>query len=178
MGILSGPEIRRQVQLGRISIEPFRDDQVNPASYDLRLGDQLAWYIGPDLDAKREHQLVARERMAGEGFVLEPGRGYLMHTEEVVGTECYVPVLDGKSSIGRLFISVHATAGYGDPGFLGQYTLEVTVTHPVRVYAGMRVCQIRFHELVGERLLYSGNYQGGASMGPVPSRSWRQFDGR
>jgi dCTP deaminase len=107
---------------------------------------------------------------------LEPNVGYLMHTIERVHTKKYVPVLDGKSSIGRLFMKVHETAGYGDAGFDGQYTLEVTVVHPLRVYPGMRIAQMRFHTILGEvQKLYAGNYTGEAAKGPVPSRAWRQF---
>lgn len=83
-------------------------------------------------------------------LTLEPRKLYLLHTAERVSTKAFVPVLDGKSSIGRLGICIHLTAGYGDPGFDGQYTLEVTCVIPVRIYAGMRFCQMRFHTMVGE----------------------------
>jgi dCTP deaminase len=112
------------------------------------------------------------------GFVLQPGIGYLMHTQERVRTTKYNPILDGKSSIGRLFIQVHATAGYGDPGFSGQFTLEVLVRHPVRVYPGMRIAQIRFHTICGELgKLYDevGHYVGEAATGAKPSQAWKQF---
>ena len=99
-----------------------------------------------------------------------------MHTVERIHTKKYVPVLDGKSSIGRLFMKIHETAGYGDPGFNGQYTLEVTVVHPLRVYAGMRVAQMRFHSICGEvEKPYNGNYVGDAARGPVASRAYKQF---
>lgn len=112
------------------------------------------------------------------GWVLKPGIGYLMHTRERVWTRKYNPVLDGKSSIGRLFLQVHATAGYGDPGFDGQYTLEVIVQHPIRVYPGMRFCQIRFHTIAGElSKTYDqvGHYTGTQAQGAIPSQAWRQF---
>lgn len=112
------------------------------------------------------------------GWVLQPGIGYLMHTRERIATRKYNPILDGKSSIGRLFIQVHATAGYGDPGFDGQYTLEVIVQHPIRVYPGMRICQIRFHTIAGElSKTYDqvGHYTGVNAQGANPSQAWRQF---
>ena len=112
------------------------------------------------------------------GWVLKPGIGYLMHTRERISTSKYNPILDGKSSIGRLFIQVHATAGYGDPGFDGQYTLEVIVQHPIRVYPGMRFCQIRFHTVAGElSKTYDqvGHYTGSCAQGANPSQAWRQF---
>jgi dCTP deaminase len=73
-------------------------------------------------------------------------------------------------------MKVHETAGYGDPGFSGNYTLEVTVQHPLHVYAGMRVAQIRFHTIVGNvEKPYAGNYVKETATGPVASRAWKQF---
>lgn len=131
------------------------------------------------LDSAIENE-VARFKMTDEGFVLLPGIGYLMHTAEKIHSDKYVPILDGKSSIGRLFCSVHETAGFGDPGFDGQYTLEVAVIQPLIIYPGMRFCQIRFHSIVGEVDSYSksGNYKGTLAEGPVPSRSWKMFNGK
>lgn len=130
------------------------------------------------LSSKRKHE-VATFDMHTDGWLLKPGIGYLMHTAERICTEEFVPVLDGKSSLGRLFMTAHVTAGYGDPGFDGQYTLEVVVTQPVVVYPGMRFCQIRFHTLVGRRRDYKkngGHYVGELAAGPVPSMSWKQFE--
>lgn len=188
-GILTGDDIRLWQREGGVVIDPFVDGQVNPASYDLTLGDEVCVYerwvrcepgalMRPKhlvLDVREEPE-VTRMTIGPEGLVLEPSIGYLMHTVERVHTKRFVPVLDGKSSLGRLFMQVHATAGYGDPGFDGQYTLEVTVQHPLRVYAGMRVAQIRFHTTLGiPRQLYDGKYKGEASRGAVPSRAWKQF---
>lgn len=180
--ILTGPEIRRQRELDKIQITPFDPEQLNPASYDLRLGRNYLTYeltpAGPTtwipLDAKLDNGTTPDE-IPDKGLILWPGTLYLMHTAEVVGTRDFVTVIDGKSSIGRLGIIVHLTAGYGDPGFLGQYTLEVSVVHPVRVYAGMRFCQARFHTVQGALMQYEGNYVGETARGPVASRSWRQF---
>lgn len=128
------------------------------------------------LDAAQENP-VARYEMDDRGLLLLPGIAYLMHTEERVRTERFVPIIDGKSSIGRLFCFVHVTAGYGDPGFDGQYTLEVVVVHPLIVYPGMRFCQMRFHTLVGEAEGYQsrGSYKGELAQGPIPSQSWKMF---
>lgn len=183
--ILTGPEIQLQVELGKITIQPFRTEQVNPASYDLRLGREFLVYEPTTLierrygdpvfglDAKAENP-THRRTIPDEGIWLEPGTLYLMHTVEVVGTREFVTVIDGKSSVGRLGIVCHLTAGFGDPGFFGQYTLEVSVVHPVRVYAGMRFCQARFQTVQGKLAQYDGNYAKD-SRGPVASRSWRQF---
>jgi dCTP deaminase len=93
-----------------------------------------------------------------------------MHTLERVWTRRFVAVLDGKSSLGRLGVSIHQTAGYGDPGFDGHYTLEMTTIYPVRLRVGMRVAQMRFHEPVGETLTYAGRYTGLNAVGPVAAR--------
>lgn len=183
--ILTGPEIQLQVELGKITIEPFDPEQVNPASYDLRLGRDVLIYEPTTLierrygdpvfglDAKVENP-THKITIPDEGLWLEPGTLYLMHTVEVVGTREFVTIIDGKSSLARLGIVAHLTAGFGDPGFLGNYTLEVTVVHPVRVYAGMRFCQARFQTVRGQLAQYDGNYAND-SRGPVASRSWRQF---
>lgn len=201
--ILTGPEIRRQVERGTIEIDPYVPGHVNPASVDLTLGRTVAEYmlmserkmsateIGDRfersdaetgdrfeyfLDSKREYH-VTRQPIPESGLLIRPGHLYLMHTVERVRTDRYVIVIDGKSSLARLGVLVHLTAGYVDPGFDGNYTLEVACVLPVRLYAGMRVCQIRFQALVGEVEDYKqrGNYVGERAAGPVPSQSWRQF---
>jgi dCTP deaminase len=179
-GILSGRSIHDAVVDGDIEIEPYDPKQLNPASYDLRLGNEALTYnfLGPhSVHDVRNEPTTTKIYIQPEGIVLRPGVGYLMHTAERVHTKKYVPVLDGKSSVGRLFVSVHVTAGYGDPGFDGQYTLEVTVTYPIRLYVGMRIAQMRFHTIDGvPPQLYDGNYKGDTSRGPVASRAWKQFD--
>ena len=187
--LLTGREIYKQVQAGNIQIDPFDQGRVNPNSYDLSLGDFVAVYSNwvvelepsPDgrhlysrdneLDIKTKPEVMLYKIDPEVGWLLKPGIGYLMHTVERIHTELFTPVLDGKSSIGRLFVAVHVTAGYGDTGFNGQYTLEVKVVHPIRVYPGIRFCQMRFHVPTGDITSYAGNYQGEAAVGPVPSRA-------
>lgn len=116
-----------------------------------------------------------------QGWLLKPGILYLMHTVESVRSYTYNPVLDGKSSCARLGIMAHITAGFGDLGYQGQYTLEVLAAHPIIVFPGMRFCQMRFHEICHDEeapppdYQKSGNYTGAASMGPVPSMVYKQF---
>lgn len=177
-GILSGDSIRENLERGLIQIEPLQMEHLNPASFDLTLGEGVTEYvIDGELDA-RKPPACRQYKIGPEGIVLQPGRAYLMHTAEKVHTKNYISVLDGKSSLGRLFISVHETAGYIDPGFAGHVTLEVTVTHFVRVYAGMRFCQIRFHSIVGKPVLYGpetgGHYVGAFAEGAVPSMCHEQ----
>lgn len=199
-GILSDLSLRKSIENGDIEIDPFDPAQLNVTSYDLTLGDEVrvyrrwVWgatdglYSNPDqgiharqegvLDSKEEPETISWKFDDKEGIVLRPGIGYLMHTRERVRTRIYNPVLDGKSSIGRLFVQVHATAGYGDPNFNGQYTLEVIAQHPIRLYAGMRICQIRFHTISGELgKTYDqvGHYVGESAKGAVASQAWRQF---
>ncbi len=194
--ILTGPAIAKAIDDGEIRITPFDPESLNPNSYDLRLGKTVRTYrsvvshlegaganseFSPrntePLDVAKENTTHCIE-MPDTGFLLEPGVGYLMSTAETIWSDTYVPVLDGKSSIGRLFIWVHFTAAYGDRAFDGQYTLEVAVLHPVIVRPGMKFAQARFHLSHGEKQLYSGNYQGEDARGPVASKSWKQFQGK
>lgn len=196
-GILSGKKIVEEIENGRIKIDPFDNKYVNPISVDLTLGDQVAVYedwvetweyiadqdgrfLTPKefgLSVKNEPSIKTFKINPDRGWFLKPGIGYLMHTNERVATDYYVPVIDGKSSVGRLFIQVHATAGIGDPGFDGQYTLEVIVQHPIRVFPGMRIAQVRFFEISGGVTNYreTGNYKNELAIGPVPSRLWKSF---
>lgn len=183
MGILSGQRIREEIERKVISIDPY-PTSFNPASVDLHLGTDVLQYVCPErltnsivgLDVRKQ-PFTMIETIDDEGYILLPGRLYLMHTVESIWTKHYVPVLDGKSSIGRLGIVIHLTAGYGDPGFQGQYTLEVTSMIPVRVFAGMPFCQMRFHDLAGHSWIdYQdvGHYAG-PQKGPHASRIWMYF---
>jgi dCTP deaminase len=196
--ILSGKAIKDAVHNGDIEISPFDEKNLNPASYDFTLGDQVCvydnWCLGVKsgevsdgrsirsgafpMDVKKKPKTV-KFKMSESGFTVYPRIGYLMHTVERVKTTMYVPVLDGKSSIGRLFLQVHATAGFGDPGFDGQFTLEVMATCPLIIYPGMRICQIRFHEMSGQldkSYKEAGHYVGSMASGAVASQAWKQFE--
>jgi dCTP deaminase len=181
-GILSGSEIQKQVDLGNIVISPFNPKQLNPASYDLRLGTGVREYQfpirGPGglryLDPRQENPTI-KSQIPPDGLILWPQTGYLMHTQETVLAKNFVPIIDGKSSIGRLFTQIHFTAGFGDPQFNGQYTLEVSVVYPVKVYPNMRIGQIRFHTIVGDVVPYNGHYQNDTALGAIPSMSHVQF---
>jgi dCTP deaminase len=174
--ILTGEEIKREVAAGGIQITPFEAANVNPASIDLRLGTQVRCYKSNGVIDPKEPQETQLSYIPLSGFIIRPGQLYLMHTVERICTQKYVPVLDGKSSIGRLGILIHLTAGYGDPGFDGQYTLEVTCIQPVRLYPRMKIAQMRFHAMQGELVSYKGNYTGEASEGAVASMAHRQFE--
>jgi dCTP deaminase len=139
--ILTDKQILEEIELGNILIEPFRDDCLGTNSYDVHLGRYLATYKNRILDA-RSHNEVEHFEIPEEGYVLQPGVLYLGVTEEYTETHKHVPFLEGKSSIGRLGIDIHATAGKGDIGFCNTWTLEISVSQPVRIYAGMPIGQL------------------------------------
>lgn len=170
--ILSGKEIRNR--LGRdIVIEPFNEEQLNPNSYNLRLHHELLVYEEPLLDMKRENP-TRKLVIPPEGLVLEANRLYLGRTIEYTRTDRLVPMLEGRSSIGRLGLFVHVTAGFGDVGFCGYWTLEIFCIQPVRVYAGVAICQIYYHTIEGDYDSYScGKYQN--NTGVQPSLLFREF---
>lgn len=171
--ILSGLKIREEIRNGRICIEPFREKQVNPNSYNLRLHHELLVYTEPVLDVKKANAYEILT-IPEEGLILRPGVLYLGRTMEFTRTEGFVPMLEGRSSMGRLGLCVHVTAGFGDVGFAGFWTLEIHCVMPVRIYAGMEVCQIYYHTIEGEYETYSGGkYQN--NTGIQPSLSWRDF---
>lgn len=156
-------------------MSPFEPRNLNPASLDLTLGDNVVEYLIDGVIDVHNPPEVRRRKIGPDGFVLHAHQPYLLHTSETLWTSDTVSVVDGKSSLGRLFLSVHQTAGFVDPGFDGQVTLEVTSYHSVRVYAGMRFCQVRFHPILGDVALYEGHYQGGTAEGAVPSMVHQQM---
>ena len=173
MAALTGPRIEELVRAGTLVIDPFRVELLNPNSYDLCLADTLVTYEVADHLDPRVETPTRRVVVPPEGLVLEPGTLYLGSTVERVGSVEHVAFVEGKSSLGRLGLTAHVTAGFIDCGFRGNITLEMTVVHRLRVYPGMRVCQICFVETVGDVTHYAGKYQG--QEGPQPSRSWQDF---
>lgn len=156
--ILSGKEILKH--MGKeIIITPFDEKRINPNSYNLSLADELLVYGQDELDMKKPNptkQIVIPE----EGLLLEPNRLYLGRTNEFTKTDRYVPMLEGRSSTGRLGLFIHVTAGFGDIGFAGYWTLEIFCVQPVRIYPNVEICQIYYHDIDGEYDLYSsGKYQ-------------------
>jgi len=171
--ILSGKEIKKK--LGKeIIIEPFNEKQLNPNSYNLRLHNELLVYDEAVLDMKKENK-VKRIFIPEEGLLLETGKLYLARTVEFTGTDKYVPMLEGRSSIGRLGLFIHVTAGFGDVGFQGFWTLEIFCVQPIKIYSGVEICQIYYHSIEGEYDEYcSGKYQN--NQGVQPSLLYRDFE--
>lgn len=171
--ILSGREIKRR--LGKeIIIDPFHFAQLGPNSYNLRLHNELLVYKDPILDMKKRHEVVSIT-IPEEGLVLQPGTLYLGRTVEYTATEHYVPMLEGRSSIGRLGLFIHITAGFGDVGFKGYWTLEISCIHPIRIYPQVEICQIFYHTIEGDYELYTSNkYQN--NRGIQPSMLYKDFE--
>lgn len=147
--ILSDKKILADLDSGDIVIEPFDRKCLGTNSYDVHLSKYLATYADEVLDAKK-HNRIEELIIPEEGLELQPGKIYLGVTEEYTETHTAVPFLEGKSSIGRLGIDIHATAGKGDVGFCNTWTLEISCVQPVRVYAGMPIGQLIYFTVEGE----------------------------
>lgn len=171
--ILSGRAI--EDRLGKeIFIEPFNKDQLNPNSYNLRLHNELLVYENDILDMKTPNS-ITRLTIPEEGLLLEPGKLYLGRTVEFTKTDNCVPMLEGRSSIGRLGLFIHVTAGFGDVGFSGYWTLEIFCVQPIRIYPGVEVCQIYYHTIEGDYDKYiSGKYQNNKDI--QPSMLYKDFE--
>ena len=142
-----------------IIITPFDEKRINPNSYNLSLADELLVYEKEALDMKKPNP-TKRIVIPEEGLLLEPNRLYLGRTNEFTKTDRYVSMLEGRSSTGRLGLFIHVTAGFGDIGFAGYWTLEIFCVQPVRIYPNVEICQIYYHDIDGEYDLYSsGKYQ-------------------
>lgn len=171
--ILTGSKIKEEVESGNIIISPFDEKQLNPNSYDFRIGNKLLIYKNNILDAKEPNEteeLIIPE----EGLVLQPDRLYLGHTIERVGSTSYVPIVRGKSSTGRIGLFIHITADLIDIGYIGQYTLMMHAVQPIRIYPNMKIGQVTFWCVLGEVALYDGKYQDGT--GPQASEVYRDFN--
>ena len=172
--ILSGTEIEKR--LGNdIVIDPFTSDQLNPNSYNLRLHNKMLSYTGADLDMKLNNP--TREITIPEkGLMLYPGRLYLGRTIEYTETHNAVPMLEGRSSVGRLGLFIHVTAGFGDVGFKGYWTLEIFCVQPIVIYPNVEICQIYYHEISPDHEEYSsGKYQANREI--QPSMLYKDFEG-
>ncbi len=177
--ILTDNDILQEIEAKTIVIEPYRRDCLGSNSYDVHLGATLAIYKSAVLDA-REHNEIEYFTIPDEGFVLRTDMLYLGVTEEYTETHKHVPFLEGKSSVGRLGIDIHATAGKGDVGFCNTWTLEISVKQPVRIYAGMPIGQLIYFEVKGECLVpyaTKGNAKYNTrTIKPVESMMFKNYD--
>lgn len=185
--LLSDRDIRARVDIGDIELDPFTPEMIQPASIDVRLdrffrvfNDRQYTYVDP---AEDQGELTEQFSVSeGEPWILHPGEFVLGSTLERVHISNQIAArLEGKSSLGRLGILTHSTAGFIDPGFNGYITLELSNVSPlpVKLWPGMKIGQICFFELsspaehpYGSQALGS-HYQG--QRGPTPSRSYQNF---
>ncbi len=174
--ILSGLEIRKRLG-SDIEIDPFREDQLNPNSYNLRLHDELLVYEEDVLDMRQPNR-HRRLSIPEDGYVMQPHVLHLARTVERTETRNLVPMLEGRSSIGRLGLFVHVTAGFGDVGFCGYWTLEMFAVQPIRIYPNVPICQIFYHTIEGEFTEYrSRKYQHNRDIQPsLMFREWETND--
>jgi len=173
--ILSGLEIQNRVGTD-IVIEPYDPRCLNPNSYNLKLHNELLVYDEPFLDMKTPNQTKLLT-IPADGLLLTPGKLYLGRTLEYTATENLVPMLEGRSSVGRLGLCIHVTAGFGDVGFKGYWTLEIHCVEPIKIYPFIEICQIYYHTIEGEFTEYkSGKYQN--NEGIQPSLLYKDFEKR
>jgi dCTP deaminase len=174
--ILSDKRILEEMDKGTIKVVPYLRECLGSNSYDVHLGKTLATYDTEELDAKK-HNTITHFEIPDEGFLLLPNKFYLGVTDEYTESHAHVPFLEGKSSTGRLGIDIHATAGKGDVGFCGNWTLEISVKQPVRVYKGMPIGQLIYFPVDGEieekyNQKKNAKYSGQPNM-PVESMMWK-----
>ncbi len=171
--ILTGSEIKKQVLQGKIHIFPFDEYNLNPNSYNFRLGNKLKIYKQQILDpiqAMDCEEII----IPTEGYILQPNQLYLSHTIEEMGSDFFVPIMQARSSMGRLGLYIYLNSGLGDLGFKKQWTLELHTIHPLRIYPGMKIGQMLFWKPLGEITLYQGKYKD--SQGPEISQIWKDFE--
>lgn len=173
--ILSSARIRQEIEKGSIVIDPFDPAHLGPNSYDVRLADELLIYDDLILDMRREPKTRA-VKIPPEGLELQQNQLYLGRTMEYTETHNHVPMLEGRSSLGRLGLAIHVTAGFGDRGFCGSFTCELFCIYPIRVYPGVRIGQIYYLDIDTGGKLYHGKYNNDRqTTGPIPSKLWREL---
>lgn len=150
--ILSDKTILQEIAAGNIIINPLNPAYVNPNSVDLTLAPQFKRYISDVLDPRQPNP-VEEFLIPEEGYVLQPGDVYLYACNERIGVKNNIRAkVEGKSSLGRLGLFIHVTAGFIDTGFEGSLVLELVATKPIRVYPNMKICQVEFARVEGEIL--------------------------
>jgi len=185
--LLSDRDIKAEIDAGRVGLEPYEPAMVQPSSIDVRLDRLFRVFENhryPHIDPAEEQPELTRqvEPVGDEPFILHPGEFVLGSTYEGVSLPDDVAArLEGKSSLGRLGLLTHSTAGFIDPGFSGHVTLELSnvATLPIKLWPGMKIGQLCFFRLSSPSehpygaSIYGSRYQG--QRGPTPSRSHANF---
>ena len=170
--ILSGKKIKGKLG-DEIIIKPYSEKQLNPNSYNVRLHNELLIYNEPVLDMRSPNS-THKAIIPDDGMILSPGKLYLGRTVEFTKTTNYVPMLEGRSSIGRLGLFIHITAGFGDVGFSGYWTLEMFCVHPIKIYPYVEIGQIYYYSIEGDYTPYeSDKYQN--NKGVQSSMLYKEF---
>lgn len=171
--ILTGSEILKNVESKKIVIDPFNMSQLNPNSYNFTLGNKLLVYDNHVLDTKKNN-MVREITIPEDGLTLSPGIVYLANTKETIGSDYFVPIIRGRSSIGRLGLFVNITADLIDLGSINQITLQLSAVQPVTVYPGLQIGQVTFWQVMGEiSERYNGRYKNEKS--PSASKMYQDF---
>lgn len=171
--ILTGEEIEKSVESGDIVIEPFDKNQIGPNSYDFRLGDKCLVHKNTELDSAKDNEVI-EIAIPDDGLLLDSNKVYLINTFETMGSNTYVPVIRGRSSIGRLGIFIDITADLIDLGSINKWTLQLHSVMPVKIYKRMLIGQVTFWVTKGDKVLYNGKYKNHES--PVKSFSHKDFN--
>lgn len=165
--MIGGQEIAKQIELGNITTTPYCKEQIGPNSYDLRLGnkiDEVMPNVGiAYIDTHLQGNVKEIKQNEDGSFTLFPNCYYLGFTLETVGSKYYVPILHGRSTAARHGLMVHASAGFGDINWFGQFVLELKnlTSVPMKIWPGDRICQVSWeHCLVDEEYQYKSTYQG------------------
>lgn len=166
--MLTADEILKRLESGEIEIDPFDLSCLNPNSYNLTLHEEIIIYNAGShyFDMAQVMPKGVTRTIPNYGLVIMPGDFILARTNEFTRTHTLVPTIEGRSSIARLGIMVHQTAGYGDIGFCGYWTLEISCQIPVKIYPNIEICQIGYALPVGEiTKTYQGKYQNNCGIG-------------
>ena len=176
--ILTDKQILLEIEKKNIVIAPFDRKNLGTNSYDVHLSKHFACYEDDILDAKK-HNTIRHFELPEEGFILKPGVLYLATTLEYTETHKHVPFLEGKSSMGRLGVDIHATAGKGDVGYCNYWTLEISCIQPVKIYPFMPVGQIIYFATEGTiENFYNTKYNvkyNEKTERPVESMMWKNI---
>lgn len=170
--ILTGKEIEKRVNSKEIIVSPFLKENVNPNSYNFRLGRKLKVYKNDLIDPAKENP-IDEITLGDDGLLLQPRTLYLAETIEIMGSEHFVPTYAARSSVARMGMFINLSAPLGDIGFVGKWTIQLFCIHPVKVYYGMDIGQMMFWHTSGEVELYDGKYQN--ADGPIESRIHMDF---
>lgn len=181
--ILTKSQIKWAKEKGYLDISDWDEKRLNPNSYNLRLADKLMVYDADALDMAEDIP-VRTIKIPKEGYWIQPGELYLGRTMEYTKTPKFVPMLEGRSSGGRLGLAIHVTAGFGDIGFCGYWTLEIHCIKPTKIYPGVEICQIYYHTIESDCDIWipdddtiatydSDKYQ--CNIGIQKSMMWKEF---